>query len=188
MKSLRFMLTVVALLALSSASFAQAAQPAQPVPPEGKAAYEKLKSLAGAWEGTLTTVPVEPSVEGMTAKVWLRVTSRGNAIVHELKPSGIPDNPITMLYLEGERLMLTHYCDAGNRPRMEARLSPDGKTVEFDFLDVGNYSPKQGGHMQHARFITIDEDHHVEEWTFRLEGRPAVVARFDLRRVKQPPL
>jgi len=70
------------------------------------------------------------------------VTSRGNALVHEMKALGKPDDatrydhPVTMIYLDSDQLMLTHYCDAGNRPRMVGKVSPDGKKVEFEFLDV----------------------------------------------------
>ena len=179
MKSLRFVLSVVLLL-LCNLAFAQSdAQKS-----DAQMSFDMLKSLAGSWEGPMTTVPQYEAVEGKRAKVWLRVTSLGNALMHELKPADLPDNPITMLYLEGERLLLTHYCDAGNRPRMVGKMSPDGKTVEFDFLDVANYSSKQGGHMQQAVFTMIDENHHIEEWTFKLEGKPPVLARFDLQRTK----
>src|SRR5438105_6038643 len=73
-----------------------------------------------------------------------------------------------MLYLDGDRLLLTHYCDAGNRPRMAARVSPDGKTVEFDFVDVAGST--QYGHMHHAPFTIIDANHHIEDWTYIMPG------------------
>jgi hypothetical protein len=76
--------------------------------------------------------------------------------------------------------MLTHYCDAGNRPRMSARTSPDGKTVEFDFVDVSG--PTKYGHMYHALFTVIDADHHIEEWTFKVPGDKLMKGRLVLQR------
>ena len=64
----------------------------------------------------------------------MRVASRGSVLVHEIAPGGVPEP--TMIYLEGDRLTLVHYCEAGNRPRLVARKSPDEKSVEFDFVDM----------------------------------------------------
>ena len=165
MKIRRFMFPAVLLVLSATAVFAQS---------DAQKSFDALKSLAGTWQATF---------EGKPMHTTLRVTSMGNAILHEMKGEG-PDNPITMFYLDGDRLLLTHYCDAGNRPRMAGKLSPDGKTLEFDFVDVGNYSASQGGHMQHAVFTMIDGNHHTEEWTFMLEGKPPMVARLDLQRTK----
>src|ERR1700756_3690541 len=141
----------IALLILSATALAQS---------DAQKSFDALKRLAGTWQATF---------EGKPMQATLRVTSMGNAIEHEMKGEG-PDNPITMFYLDGDRLLLTHYCDAGNRPRMVARMSPDGKTLEFDFLDVANYNKGQEGHMQHAVFTFVDSNHHTEDWTFMLEG------------------
>lgn len=151
-----------------------------------KASFDKMKALAGEWEGTVTTVPAEPSVQGKTARVNIRVTSRGNAVLHEMKIEGIPDNPITMFYLEQDRLRLTHYCDAGNRPRMEAKSAPDAKKLEFDFIDLSGGTEK--GHMHNVSFAPADPDHHVEEWTYMApSGNGHVLARFDLHRKSSDP-
>jgi hypothetical protein len=92
------------------------------------------------------------------------------------------DHPVTMFYLDGDRLLLTHYCDAGNRPRMVARAAADGKTVEFDFLDVSG--SEQFGHMHHAVFTFIDANHHIEDWIYMMPGDKPVHAHFDLQRTK----
>ena len=119
---------------------------------DAQKAFEKLKTLAGSWEG---------SIMGMPVQITIRVTSSGNAILHEGTSSGMKDNPITMLYVESDRLLLTHYCDSGNRPRMQGKLSPDGKTVTFDFLDVSGNA--QRFLMHDAAFTLIDANHHIEE-------------------------
>jgi hypothetical protein len=174
------MLSGVVLMALSTVAFAQS---------DAQKSFDKMKSLAGSWEGRVTTVPPQPGMgDGAILDVSLRVTSRGNALVHEMKAAGTADDPtrydhpVTMFYLENDRLLLTHYCDAGNRPRMAARTSPDGKTVEFDFLDLAGGT--QYGHMHHAVFTVIDANHHTEDWTYMMPGDKPVNAHFDLQRTK----
>ncbi|MGC2695388.1 MAG: hypothetical protein WA738_06310 [Candidatus Angelobacter sp.] len=66
---------------------------------------------------------------------------------------------------------------------MAAKVSPDGKKIEFDFVDVSGAT--QYGHMHHASFTFIDADHHTEEWTFMMPGDKQVHAHMDLQRVNQ---
>src|SRR5216684_5334737 len=167
MKSLRFLLLVV-LISLSTVAFAQSAAPT-----DAQKSFTQLKTLAGKWQASVTTDPPLPEMgNGATAQVSLRVTSRGNALVHEMQDAGKPDDPthydhpVTMLYVDGDRLLLTHYCDAGNRPRMVARTSPDGNTVTFDFLDVSGSTEKFL--MHDVMFTMVDADHHIEAWTYSL--------------------
>jgi len=87
-----------------------------------------------------------------------------------------------MFNVDGDRLLLTHYCDAGNRPRMVGKVSPDGKTVEFEFLDVSGST--QYGHMQHVVFNFIDSDHHTELWEFAMADGKKEGGLLDLRRTK----
>jgi hypothetical protein len=179
MKSLRLMLSI-ALVSFATVDFAQS---------NAQKSFDTLKALAGSWEGPVTTNPKHGDMGGNTnMQVTLRVTSKGNALVHEMKETGKPDDParydhpVTMLYLDGERLLLTHYCDAGNRPRMVAQTSPDGKKVEFDFLDLSGGT--QYGHMDHAVFTIVDANHHIEDWTYMMPGDKPVRAHFDLARAK----
>jgi hypothetical protein len=171
MKFLRLMLSLI-LLSACTAALAQS---------DAQKSFDKMKTLAGSWEGRVTTVPPEPSIEGKLAQVSLRVTSMGNALIHEATSAGRPDDPISVLYLDGDRLLLTHYCDAGNRPRMTGKLSVDGKSVEFEFLDVAGST--QYGHMHHGVFTFIDANHHTEDWTF-MHGDKPVHAHFELQRTK----
>src|SRR3974390_98211 len=93
---------VIVVIMLATVAFAQS---------DAQKSFDKLKSLAGSWEGRLTTFPPMPEADGKLAKVSLRVTSMGNALMHEIKIEERADDPITMLYLDTERLILTHYCD-----------------------------------------------------------------------------
>ena len=180
MKSLRIMLPVVLISLSTVVAFAQS---------DAQKSFTQLKTLAGTWQGPVTVVPPQPEMgDGTHTQVSLRVTSRGNAIVHEMHEPGKPDDPtrydhpVTMLYLDGDRLLLTHYCDAGNRPRMTGTVSPDGKKVEFEFLDVAGST--EYGHMHHAVFTIIDANHHIEDWTYMMPGDKPVHAHLDLQRAQ----
>ena len=179
MKSARVLLVVI-LLSLSTMAFAQS---------DAQKSFDKIKEFAGSWQGPVTLDP--PQAEMNTDKpvhVSMRVTSRGNALVHEMQEAGTQedpkkyDHPLTMFYLDGDHVTLVHYCDAGNRPRMTGKLSPDGKKVEFEFADLSGSN--QYGHMYHAVFTTIDANHHVEDWTYMMPGDKPMHAPMDLTREK----
>jgi hypothetical protein len=192
MKYLRFALSVV-VMSLATVAFAQsdAQKTAEKPAPKSDAqkSFDTIKTLAGTWNAKVTVDPPIPDMDAtLPSEVSMRVTSRGNALVHEMYALGIPDDPtrydhpITLLYLDDNRLTLVHYCDAGNRPRMVARPSPDGKTVEFDFVDISGSTKR--GHMQHAVFTILDANHHIEDWTYMLPGDKPMHAHFDLQRNK----
>jgi len=172
------------LMSVSTLASAQSGGHSMPAakgaPTETENAFATLKTVAGSWVGPMTTDPPVPAVQGRFAQLALRVTSMGNALEHEMSISGRPDHPITMFYVEGERLLLTHYCDAGNRPRMVGKVSPDGKTVEFDFLDLSGGNER--GHMHRAVFTLVDADHHTEDWTYMMPGDKPMRAHFELQR------
>jgi hypothetical protein len=197
MKLLSHMLIAV-LISFATTVLAQSDAQKSSTPPaaakpaaqsDAEKSFTQLKTLAGTWQGQATVDPPQAEMgNGALTQVSLRVTSRGNAIVHEMKEAGSTDDPtrndhpVTMFYLDGDRLFLTHYCDAGNRPRMVARTSPDGKTVEFDFVDVAGSTAY--GHMYHAVFTIIDANHHTEDWTYMMPGDKPMHGHLDLQRAK----
>jgi len=161
MKSLRMAVSIFVLL-LTAAAFAQS---------DAQKSFDKLKTLTGSWEGT--------TIENRAVQVSFRVTSGGSALMSEIQGE---EDMITMFHLDGDRLMMTHYCGAGNQPRMLGTMSPDGKTLTFDFLDGTNLAGTPG-HMQRLVVTMIDPNHHTEDWTFlEQDGKMQHHQHFDLRR------
>lgn len=191
MNSARSLLIAV-LMSAATATFAQShdhTAATNAAPTQAQQSFAELKTLAGEWEGPVTVNPPIPEMGDTKLQLTMRVTSRGHALVHEFQEAGTPldptkyDHPVTMIYLNNDDLSLVHYCDAGNRPHMVARKSPDGKTVEFDFVDLSGGN--ENGHMDHAVFTFIDANHHTEDWTYMMPGDKPMHAHFDLRRAKQ---
>jgi len=190
MRSVRFTLPVV-LMSSSIVALAQSdmhKNTDKVAPSDAQKSFDTLKTLAGTWRGSVKAKPPDPDIDGAAPEVTLRVTSRGHALVHEMQEAGTPldatkyDHPVTMLYINGDKLNLIHYCDAGNRPHMVARPSAGGKKVEFDFTDLSGGN--EYGHMYHAVFTIIDADHHSEDWTYMKPGDNPVQVHMDLQRAK----
>jgi hypothetical protein len=159
-----------------AAIFAQDNQPKSPgAQSDAKKAFAKLKTLAGSWEGTVMRIPINFTI---------RAASSGTAILHEGNTSaeGPPKHEITMFYLDVDRLLATHYCDAGNRSHMEGKLSADGKAIEFSFLDV--VGPTRGGYLKDMVITMTDADHHVIAFTFVMPDGKPIPLRGEFQRTK----
>lgn len=162
---IRTLMATLLICLLTAAVFAQD-NPPKPssVQSEAKKAFAKLKTLDGSWQGTIMDIPITFTI---------RAASSGTAILHEGNTSGgrPPNHEITMFYLEGDRLLATHYCDAGNRSRLEGKISADEKAIEFSFLDVTGST--RGGYLKDMVITMIDSDHHVVGITFVMpDGKP----------------
>jgi hypothetical protein len=134
--------------------------------------FDLLKGLEGNWAGK--------NNQGQPVEVTFRMTAGGSALMSEIHGHG-PENMITMFHMDGDRLLMTHYCGAGNQPRMKV-VSSDAKSVSFEFFDGTNIGPGDG-HMQHVTFTEPDADHHIEEWVFLDHGKEMKEV-FTLARVK----
>jgi hypothetical protein len=99
-----------------------------------------------------------------------------------MKGTGTTLGDISIFDKDEDRLMMTHFCDAANRPRFVGKLSPDGKTLEFDFLDVAGGT--KFGYLQHVVFTIIDAEHHTEDWIYMAPGGKSVKGHMDLRLLK----
>jgi hypothetical protein len=139
------------------------------------AGFEKLKSLAGDWQGK------DP--DGNELKVNYQVISGGSALVETLQSANEP-SMVTLYHLDGDKLMVTHYCSIGNQPRMIAE-APAGeiKDLNFKFFDVSNLSKPSAGHMRSLAVTFQDQDHIRQVWTWRADGKDQTTT-FNLERKK----
>jgi hypothetical protein len=168
MKSLRVSLSLCLLLAATAVLAQTSAQKS----------FDQIKTLAGSWEGK--------NSEGKPLRVTFRDTAGGSALLSEIEGEGHEghEDMISMFHLDGpNRLIITHYCTAGNQPRMLATSSPDGKTFTFEFLDATNLAAPDSGHMKSVVFTIVDASHHTEDWTYAAAPGKEMKQFFDLHRM-----
>jgi hypothetical protein len=89
--------------------------------------------------------------------VSYRVTSGGKTVI-ETFPVNTPMEMVTAYHVDGNDLVLTHYCSGGTQPRMRSK-GLNGNVLSFDFDGGTNIDPAKTSHMHSARieFLSADE-------------------------------
>ncbi|HWD37580.1 MAG TPA: hypothetical protein VG944_01915 [Fimbriimonas sp.] len=161
----------IAALSIASALLAGHVAPAKG-PVKSQSLFNKMKFMQGGWHGE--------SKSGMKEDLDIKLIA-GDAVLMETSNLGM----VTMYHLDGERLLLTHYCMAKNQPRLLAsEASDDGKTVTFTFLDGTNMKSRNVGHMDKVVFEFIDKDTYRSKWTWYQDGKERWMEDFTYRRIK----
>ncbi len=128
--------------------------------------FDRLKTLVGTWESA------NPPGGALTNTI--RLVSNGSAL-EETFQSSEDDQMVTLYTADGDRLAMTHYCAAGNQPRMETlAVTGDPKEFDFSFTGITNLMNPNAGHMHHLVIQIADQDHFTEQWTWRENGKDRI--------------
>ena len=145
-------------------------------PAKTNAAFDKMKTLVGDWTAT---TPMG------TSTVNYKLASNGTVLVETIS-GGTDYEMITVYHPDKDGVMLTHYCAAGNQPRMRAKKF-DGDKLAFDFVDVTQADAKKGGFMRSLAVTFKDADHYTAVWTNDDGGGRTSPFTFELSRAKPAP-
>lgn len=162
---LRFLVCGLMVIALSAGTQGED-KPAK-APAVKHEGFEKMKKLAGTW--------VEADKDGKaTDKVVsvVKVTA-GGSTVHETSFPGSEMEMVSVYHLDGNDLIMTHYCMLGNQPRMKADPKSSGNKIEFKFAGGSNLDPAKDMHMHEGTITFIDDDHIEIAGVAWVNGKPA---------------
>lgn len=130
--------------------------------PQSNAAFKKLQSLAGDWEGK--------DEKGQPVKTAFKSIVSNTAMMETLSPTGM-EEMVTVYSVDGDGIALVHFCPTNNQPRMRANPdSDDVKELVFNFQGAGNLPSPNAGHQHHLVIRFEDDDHITETWTWRHDG------------------
>jgi hypothetical protein len=174
------LMSIMALASIAALTFMAAADDKAPARNAGKnAAFEKIKALAGEWE---ITGAEEQGLHKGT--VTYKVTAGGSAVLETLF-GGTDHEMITLYYMEGGNLALTHYCMLHNRPHMRAEKQSSPEKIVFKCPAGENAKLDAEDHMHQATFTFVDADHLKTEWVLYKGGKPDSAHSFELTRKKK---
>jgi hypothetical protein len=132
----------------------------------GAESLAKLKKLVGTW--VATDAAGKPTEQVVSV---FKLTGGGSA-VHETIFPGTPHEMVTLYHLDGKDLVMTHYCAAGNQPKMKAVAGKENQ-IKFEFAGGTNLDPAKDMHM-HEGSITFFDDGRIEwSWQGWSGGKPA---------------
>lgn len=167
---------ISALLTLLLATGA-ASEPASP----GAAFFARLKALTGEWSGSVEWTGARTGTGSMRARYHL--TGNGTAVVEDLLGEDATPVMTSVYHMDGADLRLTHYCGAGNQPRLKASSAdPAAGVVRFAFVDVTNLARPEAGHVRGVELQLHDERRLTLTFTFSAAGKEAY-ERIELERV-----
>jgi hypothetical protein len=131
------------------------------------AAFKKLLSLAGEWEGK--------DVHGMPVKTSFKPMASNTAVMETLAMSGM-DEMVSLYSIDQDSIALVHYCPTNNQPRMRATPDSDEiKDLVFEFQGAGNLKSPSAGHQHHLVIQFDDANHITETWTWRKDDKDTLM-------------
>jgi hypothetical protein len=163
------------LMALGFLAITLIARGAVPESPSA-AALGWLKALNGTWQGRAEWSGGRTGSYAMTATY--RISGNGTVVVEDLESDGV--TTMTSVYpQDGSDLRMTHFCGAGNQPRLKAaEIDTAKRTVRFEMVDM---TGRPGGHVGGVELRIPDADHATILFTF-VGGKASAVERLDLTR------
>lgn len=144
-----------------------------PLKSQGQADLERMKSLEGVWDGK--------TPDGKPQRISYAIVSAGSTVMETISHGEMASMMVTMYHLDGDQLMMTHYCSLGNQPRMRVVSSTD-KSLTFEMFDATNLTSEKDAHMRKVTFTWKDKNHITATWVLNKDGKDESHGAFELTR------
>lgn len=129
-----------------------------------KALWEPVAALAGEWMAT-----DEKGEKHLALRIHL---TSNKTIVHEVMFPGTEHEMTNVYCMDGPDLIMTHYCAAGNQPRLRATAAGSSAgEINFECDAVTNMRAKDEGYMGSMKLVIKDADHIEQWWAHVKEGK-----------------
>jgi hypothetical protein len=144
---------------------------------DASSAFEFLKTLAGEWERGSGDHEHGSSSRSASFKV----TAAGSSVVETLY-AGQPTEMVSVFHMDGNQLLLTHYCALKNAPIMKFEKSDKPGEIKFAFSGGTNFDPKVDTHVHQGLFRIKDKNTVESIFVAFANGKPRPEGRAILKR------
>ncbi|WP_444929302.1 hypothetical protein ACJJIF_15880 [Microbulbifer sp. SSSA002] len=94
-------------------------------------AFNKIKALSGEWR--------EEGEKNNDFIINFSEIAGGSVLIESWIHKG-RQHSLTVYHLDGDDLLVTHYCPQGNQPRLSWQKNTTGEAIEFSFKDITNFA------------------------------------------------
>jgi len=108
--------------------------------------FEVFQSLKGAW-----TIRADNKI--MPFDMTYAVASNGTIVTEQF------GKELSVFYRDGDSLVMTHFCNRGNQPRLKLKSGGPAGRYEFDMFDITNVKGAPDAHVQKIIYEILDSTH-----------------------------
>ena len=110
------------------------------------AVFDAFKSLKGRWT-------IQSGGKTITTVMTYDVGSKDSIVTEQF------GKELTVIHRDGQDLQMTHFCNAGNQPRLRLKKSRFPGLFEFEMFDITNLRKSDEPHVHKIIYTVIDEKH-----------------------------
>jgi len=146
-----------------------------------------LTTTSGAWQPQVGGQHQHGGASAPTGSpaniVSVKTKALGSAVVHTYG-AGTPAEMETVFHMDGDQLLLTHYCALQNAPILRFVKSDKPGELKFVFQGGTNFDPKVDAHLHESTFQIIDNDTIEQRSTVFANGKSTPELRSVLHRME----
>ncbi|MGH8175600.1 MAG: hypothetical protein ACREV5_04990 [Steroidobacter sp.] len=138
--------------------------------------FRQLSSLAGVWEGKFSN----GRAHGVTYKL-----TAGDSVLVETWSLAPGRESMTLYHMDGDTLIATHYCPAGNQPTLQLAAPSADTDFVFEFRSATNLVQPIASHQHQFEIRLLNKDSFWRSETYVEKGEGTSEAVTYTRRVDQ---
>ena len=107
-------------------------------------AFETFRGFEGKWA-------IRSGQKTLLIEMTYEVGSKGSIVTEQF------GKELSVFYRDGQSMLMTHFCNAGNQPRL--RLKENGRpgVFEFEMFDITNLQSADADHVDRVVYRIIDD-------------------------------
>lgn len=97
--------------------------------------FDTLKTLQGNWA-------IQSEGKTLPIQMVYQVGSKSSIVTEQF------GKELSVFYRDGNDVLMTHFCNGGNQPRLRLKQNSQAGVLEFEMFDITNLKDAEAPHVQ----------------------------------------